>query len=101
MDAAIETEILRQLHELRAGSSISPTDVARVLRAEKWQGLLGPIRATSLRMASEGKIEILRKGKPVAPNGEGLGEIKGVIRIRLPATAPSPLQPSAQTLGHQ
>ena len=79
-DARIEATILRLAAERGPGRSISPTDAARALSAEaaEWQRLIRPVRRAALRLAAAGRIELLRKGKPVSP-----GEAKGVIRLRL------------------
>jgi hypothetical protein len=51
--------------------------VARAL-SEEWRPLLTHVRAAARRLAEEGRIDILRHGKPILPS-----EIKGVIRLRL------------------
>jgi len=78
-----EQEILRQTASLEAGRSISPNDVARALAPdeESWRRLLSRVRAAAIRLAQEGRIEILRKGKPTDP----AAEIRGVIRLRRPS----------------
>ncbi len=62
--------------------SIAPADAARALAGhpadDRWQASLPPIRLALMRLARGGKIEILRKGKPVAPE-----DARGVIRLRL------------------
>jgi hypothetical protein len=71
----------------RAGS-ISPTDAARAVAAalapeggpDAWHRYLPPIRRAADALARDGRIEILRKGKPVDPAG-----VKGVIRLRIAA----------------
>lgn len=79
----IATEILRQTAERGAQKSICPSEVARALRPEEdaWRRLMGPVRAAAIRLAREGRVQILRKGKPVNPHEE----IRGVIRLRAPA----------------
>jgi hypothetical protein len=39
---------------------------------------MGPIRAAAIRLARQGQVEVLRKGKPVPTDTE----IRGVIRLR-------------------
>ncbi len=62
--------------------SICPTDAARLLAGnpadDKWRASLSPIRLAAQRLAKAGKIQILRKGKPVAPE-----DARGVIRLRI------------------
>jgi hypothetical protein len=81
---AIAAEILRQTDAVGPRGSVSPDDVARALaeRAgapEEWRRLLGPVRGVALRLAAAGRIEILRKGRPVA----GPARARGVIRLRI------------------
>jgi hypothetical protein len=82
--AAITEEILRQTAERGAEKSICPSEVARALAPgeEAWRRLMGPIRAAAIRLAREGRVEVLRKGKPIDP----AAELRGVIRLRAPRT---------------
>ena len=59
------------------GASISPDEVAQAL-APEWRPLLGRVRRAAAALAAEGRIDILRKGKPVDP-----AELRGVVRLRL------------------
>jgi len=76
----IAEEILRQVEARGAGKSICPSEVARALDPEGWRSLLGPVRQAAAVLAREGRVAILRKGKPVPPQ-----EMRGVIRLALPA----------------
>jgi hypothetical protein len=78
---AIAAEILRQTAAVGAAKSICPSEVARALapEGEAWRRLLGPVRAAALRLARDGRIEVLRKGKAVDP----AGQVRGVIRLRV------------------
>ena len=75
--AAIEAAILALATERGPSKSICPSEVARALRPD-WQPLLAEVRRAACRMAAAGQIDILRKGRAVAPV-----EVKGVIRLRL------------------
>jgi len=77
---AIQAEILRQAAARGAAKSICPSEVARALMPEGWQVLMTPVRQAAVALTAEGRLEILRKGKPVEP-----GEVRGVIRLRLPS----------------
>lgn len=62
--------------------SICPSDVARELggpSTEAWGPLMQPVRRVAVRLATEGRIVILRKGKPVDPT-----DFKGVYRLTIP-----------------
>lgn len=73
-------EILRQTAARGPGSSICPSEVARALAPEEtWRSLMTPVRHAALRLQQEGRVEILRKGKPVPAE-----EVRGVIRLRAP-----------------
>ena len=75
--ADIEAAILVLTAQRGPAKSICPSEVARALRPD-WQPLLGAVRRTACRLAVAGRIDILRKGKVVAP-----AEVKGVIRLRM------------------
>lgn len=77
MDSRAATEILRQTTEAGPTRSVSPTDIARALATE-WHAQLSAVRRAAIRLAEAGRIDILRKGKPVPP-----ATVKGVIRLRL------------------
>jgi hypothetical protein len=78
---AILDEIMRQTIARGATKSICPSEVARALAADEaaWRGLLHPVREAAAQLARQGRIDILRKGKPIDP----AAEIRGVIRLRL------------------
>jgi Protein of unknown function (DUF3253) len=73
----IEATILALTAARGAGRSIAPADAAQAL-AREWRPLLGPVRQAAARLAQAGRIDILRKGKPVDP-----AAMKGVIRLRI------------------
>ncbi len=77
--AEISAEILRQTGESGPARSICPSDVARALAPENWRPLMTPIRQAAAALAGEGRLRILRKGKPVPPE-----EMRGVIRLSAP-----------------
>lgn len=82
-DAAIRAEILRQTSARGPGRSICPSEVARALAGGDdgpWRPLMGPVRRAAAELARAGRVEILRKGKPVPPE-----EMRGVIRLRAAA----------------
>ena len=74
---AITTVMLKIAAERGPEKSLCPTDVARAVSAEDWRPLLGAVRKVAADLARQGKIEILRKGKPINPD-----EMRGVIRLR-------------------
>lgn len=75
----LAAEILRQTTARGPEKSVCPSEVARALApGEAWRGLMGPVRRAAIALAEAGRIEILRKGKPVPPEA-----VRGVIRLRV------------------
>lgn len=79
-DCAAQT-ILRLVNERGEGKSICPTEAARALAAEgeDFRRHLNPVRSAAAHLARQGRLSILRKGKPIDPDA-----IHGVIRLSLP-----------------
>ena len=78
-EPVIREAILAQTAARGADKSICPSEVARAIDAEQWRSLMTRVRREATVLAREGRIDILRKGKPVDPEGE----IRGVIRLRI------------------
>jgi len=78
-EAAIREAILAIAAERGAEKSLCPSEAARRLAPEAWRPLMARVRREAITLAREGRIEILRKGKPVDPDGA----IRGVIRLRI------------------
>lgn len=79
----LEATMLALLQESGAERTISPMDVARALGGDHpdgWGPLMQPVRATAVRLMKEGRVVILRKGRPVDPD-----DFKGVYRLALPS----------------
>ena len=71
------------------GKSICPSEAARHLQqarakpddpADAWRRLLPAVRQQAIHLARQGRLRILRKGRPVDPQLP----VKGVIRLALP-----------------
>lgn len=80
-DPDITAEILRLAAARGPAKSICPSEVAKSLaggEAAAWRPLLGPVRRTALALVADGRLEVLRKGRPVPPE-----EARGVIRLRI------------------
>lgn len=86
---ALRAEIMRQVTERGDEKSICPSEVARAY-GEDWQRLMGQVRDAAKALSREGKIDILRKGRPVEPDA-----IRGVIRLRLRPDGAAP-EPDAE-----
>lgn len=79
---SIEATILRLCAERGPEKSICPSEVARALAGpdeKRWRLLMHPVREVALRLAREGSIQVLRKGRPIQPD-----QARGVIRLALP-----------------
>lgn len=75
----VATAIFDLLAKVAPGKSIAPEDVARAVEAERWQRVLGHVRAVARGLARDGRLVILRHNKPADPD-----DFKGVYRLRLP-----------------
>jgi hypothetical protein len=82
---AIRDTILRLAAAVGPAKSICPSEVARALE-DTWRPLMGPVRAEAVALAREGRLLILRHGKPVAD----LDALRGVIRLRIVAEEARP-----------
>jgi len=79
MSDSIEAVLLAALAELAPGKSVSPEAVARAVDPEGWRRRLPQVRATAVGLARQGRVVILRHGKPADPD-----TLKGVYRLRAP-----------------
>ena len=76
---SIDDAIFALLAEREAGQSISPSEAAQAVDPDDWRRLLPQVRATAVGLARQGRLVILRKGRPADPDA-----LKGVYRLRLP-----------------
>lgn len=77
--SAIEACMLHLITERGEGKSICPSEVARSLggdHPDAWGPLMQPVRRVAVKLAHEGRMLILRKGKPVDP-----ADFRGVYRL--------------------
>jgi hypothetical protein len=92
-NSELAAEILRRTAAQASGKSICPSEVARAFAPpagtpgaeEAWRPLMPRVRKAALGLQAEGRIEILRKGKPVPAE-----EVRGVIRLRAAGAAEEP-----------
>ncbi|HZH52992.1 MAG TPA: DUF3253 domain-containing protein [Microvirga sp.] len=78
----IEATMLAMVAERGAGKNLDPTEVARAVGGDKpdeWGPLMQPVRQTAVRLMKQGRIVILRKGRPVDPD-----DFRGIYRLALP-----------------
>jgi hypothetical protein len=84
-DDAIETTILALVTARGLDKTICPSEAARALggsHPDGWGPLMKPVRAAAVRLAHQGKVSILRKGRPVDPD-----DFRGVYRLSTPRAA--------------
>ena len=78
----IEATLLRLVAERGPGRTVDPAEAARALGGDHpdgWGPLMQPIRRVAVALAEQGRVVILRKGKPVDPR-----DFKGVYRLTAP-----------------
>jgi hypothetical protein len=74
--STLEDVILAELAASPQGRSISPEAVARAFAGEDWRKALPQVRAAAVGLARQGRVAILRHGKPADPDS-----FKGVYRL--------------------
>jgi Protein of unknown function (DUF3253) len=77
----LESTLLALLEARGPDKTLDPMDVARALggdRPEGWGPLMQPVRRAAVRLMKQGRLVIVRKGRPVDPD-----DFRGVYRIRL------------------
>lgn len=79
MSRSLEDAILALLEAAGPGKSIAPEEAAKAADPDGWRARIGQVRGTAVGLARQGRIVILRKGKPTDPE-----TLKGVYRLRLP-----------------
>lgn len=78
----VSSTILRLTAAGGPGKSIAPEEAARAaaeVLGVDWHSLLQEVRNSAVALAREGRIVILRKGKPADPDS-----FKGVYRLGAP-----------------
>ena len=79
LSSPLEAAIFDLLAEAVGGRSISPEQVARAAAGEEWRRALPQVRGCAVGLARQGRLVILRHGKPADPES-----FKGVYRLGLP-----------------
>ena len=85
-DDPVARTILGLIEVLPPGRSVAPVAVARAVAVDRarpgdppdaWRRYLPAVRQQALHLARQGRLTILRKGKPVDPHAP----FKGVVRL--------------------
>lgn len=67
-DLALETALL---DALRTRREVPTDDAARAIGGEEWQGLVERARRAARRLAADGRVGLVQRGKPIGPNAKG------------------------------
>jgi hypothetical protein len=84
----LEATMLALVTERGVGRNLDPTEIARAVggsQPDEWGPLMQAVRQTAVRLMKEGRIVILRKGRPVDPD-----DFKGIYRLTLSPTDDMP-----------
>lgn len=85
--------ILYIMNAVERGSPVGPREIAIEIADDKakenspkdaWRKYLLAVKQQAKHLAREGRISILRRGKPIDPN-----KMKGLIKLSLPVKADS------------
>ncbi|KQP50504.1 MULTISPECIES: DUF3253 domain-containing protein [unclassified Methylobacterium] len=82
-DALITETILAMVETRGADKTVCPSEVARALggpHPEGWSPLMQPVRRAAVALVKQGRIAILRKGRPV----DDPDDFRGIYRLGLP-----------------
>ncbi|KQT50479.1 hypothetical protein ASG52_06580 [Methylobacterium sp. Leaf456] len=82
-EVEIEETMLRLVAERGSDKTCCPSEVARALggsHPDGWGPLMQPVRRVAVRLTKEGRVQIVRKGKPVADPDD----FRGIYRLSLP-----------------
>ena len=74
----IDAALRALLRSREPGRSICPSDIARIVGGTTWRTLLPVVRDRAVKMAEDGKLEIVRRGRVVKRSAT-----EGVLRYRL------------------
>ena len=78
LDKAIENAITDLLNSRKSGSSICPSEAARLVDPKGWRDQMERARMAARRLVDAGKAEITQQGHVIDPS-----TAKGPIRVRL------------------
>ncbi|MCH8486764.1 MAG: DUF3253 domain-containing protein [Candidatus Cyclonatronum sp.] len=77
-DTSLTDTILRFAHERGLTASFCPSEPARAFFGDAWRAHMPEVRKAAAKLADEGRIEVLQRGKPA-----GIRRAKGPVRLRL------------------
>lgn len=94
--ARIQAAIRALLRSRRGGTTICPSDAARIVDGHDWRRRLSTVRTEAAAMAARGEIVVTRGGTPVQ------GDLtKGVLRYRLAAASDRQSSPRRGRAGRE
>ncbi|MCC5933342.1 MAG: DUF3253 domain-containing protein [Balneolales bacterium] len=77
-DASLTDTILQFAHKRGLTASFCPSEPARAFFGDAWWAHMPEVRKAAAKLADEGRIEVLQRGKPV-----DIRRAKGPVRLRL------------------
>jgi hypothetical protein len=75
-EAELEALLLERVEQLKTGTTLCPSEVARAFAPDTWRQWMEPTRQAARRLAGAGKLCIKQKGKTIDPH-----EFRGPIRL--------------------
>lgn len=76
----LSNAILTLLAQRRAGGSICPSEVARLVGGADWRNWMEPVRQAARKLAQDGRLRVTQKDATLSPTEPW----HGAIRFRLP-----------------
>ena len=77
-DHKLEGLIVSLLSQRSRSATICPSEVAQAASENNWRELMEPVRRAARRLAADGRVDILQRGRKVDPDNA-----RGPIRLRL------------------
>lgn len=77
-DASLTDTIMRFARERGLTASFCPSEPARAFFGDAWRVHMTVVREAAAKLADEGRIEVLQRGKPA-----DIRVAKGPVRLRL------------------
>lgn len=83
-DEQVREAIVHLLRDRAPQATICPSEAARALAPQAWRTLMPQVRAVAVALAKDGVLDILQRGRTIAPGTP----FRGPIRLAHPASRP-------------
>jgi len=77
VDRQLESLVSTMLEQRDGGSTLCPSEPARALWPERWRSRMPEVHAAIRRMAAQGAVEVLQRGRVV-----DAARVRGPFRVR-------------------